>query len=159
MNPSYLALSHFETRIDDARHRADAAALLARRARGRERRPVDYPEHVVIRSAVPADDTEIARLADLDGGRAPAGAALVAELHGRLVAAVGLDGGRALADPFKSTGDIARLLELRASQLRQATSGPLDGDARVVHSHPAANGRISGVIRLMRGQRRHALGA
>lgn len=151
MNPSHLAIAHFETRIDDARRRADAAALLARTARGRERRPDDYAEHVVIRSAVASDDGEITRLAELDGGRPPAARTLVAELHGRLVAAIGVDGGRAVADPFKPTGDVVRLLELRASQLRQAANGSADGQVQAHRG--AATGRASGVIRLMRGGR------
>lgn len=155
MNPSHLALSHFESRIDDARRRADAAALLARTARGRERGPDDYVEHVVIRSAVASDDAEVTRLAELDGGRPPAQGALVAELHGRLVAAIGVDGGRAVADPFKPTGDVVRLLELRASQLRQAANGSTDGQLRAGRDG-AASGRAFGVIRLMRGGRRHA---
>jgi hypothetical protein len=157
MNPSQLTLTHFETRIDDARRRADAAALLARSARGRERRPADYAEHVVIRSGVASDDAEVARLAELDGGHVPAGATLVAELRGRVVAAISLDGGRAIADPFRPTGDIARLLELRASQLRDAARGSRDGDVHTLR-HGAARGRPSGLLRLMRGGR-HALGA
>jgi hypothetical protein len=36
-----------------------------------------------------------------------------------LVAALPLDGGAALADPFKPTSDIVALLELRARQLRE----------------------------------------
>src|SRR5919106_4559585 len=110
MNPSHLTLTHLESRFADARRRADAAALLARHARGPERRPEDYDEHVVIRTAVASDEAEIPRLADLDGGQVPTGYALVAELHGRLVAAIGLDGARVVADPFKPTADVARLL-------------------------------------------------
>jgi hypothetical protein len=36
---------------------------------------------------------------------------------GELVAALPLDGGRPLADPFTHTTDIVRMLELRAAQL------------------------------------------
>ena len=43
---------------------------------------------------------------------------LVAEQAGELVAALPLDGGNALADPFKPTADIVALLQMRARQLQ-----------------------------------------
>jgi hypothetical protein len=46
---------------------------------------------------------------------------LVAELAGEVVAAVPIDGGRALADPFQRTTDIVSLLRLRARQIREAS--------------------------------------
>jgi hypothetical protein len=62
----------------------------------------------------------IRRLAELDGKPTPIGAVLVAEVAEELVAAVPVDGGEALADPFKPTADIVALLELRARQLRES---------------------------------------
>ena len=67
-----------------------------------------------------ADRASLARLASLDSGIVPTGASLGAELNGRLVAAVSIDGSVAVADPFAPTADVRALLELRAAQLRAA---------------------------------------
>jgi hypothetical protein len=56
-----------------------------------------------------ADRDRIERLAQLDGGRAPHGDVLLAEVNGRLLAAVGMDGA-AVADPFERTAGVVRLL-------------------------------------------------
>lgn len=70
------------------------------------------------------DDAELARLAALEGVEVPAGRFVLAELNGRLVAALALVSGEFLADPFVATKDIRRLLELRASQLRAPGERP-----------------------------------
>jgi hypothetical protein len=75
-------------------------------------------EPVTVRFATPADGPELERLAALDAGRVPAGPALVAEVDGELVAALPLAHGRALADPFRPSAELLRLLELREAQLR-----------------------------------------
>ena len=49
---------------------------------------------------------------------APDGPALVAEIDGRLRAALPLDGGPAIADPRHDGLDLVELLRLRALQLR-----------------------------------------
>ena len=41
----------------------------------------------------------------------------MAEVDGRVLAALPLRDGRALADPFRRTADLVALLELRAAQL------------------------------------------
>jgi hypothetical protein len=73
---------------------------------------------IVIRRAEAEDDDAIGRLADLDSAPAPAGDMLVAEVGGEMRAAVSLDGGGLIADPFHRTADMLALLELRADQLR-----------------------------------------
>jgi len=78
---------------------------------------------LTIRRAVPADAPAIARLAALDSARAPEGEVLVAEVGGEIVAALDVDEGRAVADPFKPTADVVRLLELRAASLRDGRAG------------------------------------
>jgi hypothetical protein len=75
-------------------------------------------ESVTVRFATPADAGDLARLAALDAGRVPTGPALVAEVDGELLAALSLGDGRALADPFRPTAELVRLLELRETQLR-----------------------------------------
>jgi hypothetical protein len=56
-------------------------------------------------------------LAMLDSRNWEGGQALVAEVDGRIWAALPLDGGPAIADPFRPTADIIRVLELRRQQL------------------------------------------
>ncbi|HYZ81059.1 MAG TPA: hypothetical protein VE571_07310 [Solirubrobacteraceae bacterium] len=73
---------------------------------------------VTLRYASAADARGLARLASLDDGCAPTGPALVAEVDGRLRAALPLDGGRAIADPHHDGLDLVELLRLRAVQLR-----------------------------------------
>jgi hypothetical protein len=76
---------------------------------------------VTVRRFTERDIDGIRRLAALDEQPVPIGGVLVAELEGgELVAALPLDGGNALADPFTPTEDIVALLELRARQLREA---------------------------------------
>ena len=75
---------------------------------------------VTLRHAAAADREAIRRLAELDSARAPSGPALVAEIDGRLRAALPLDGSPAIADPFHRGLDLVELLRLRASQLAEA---------------------------------------
>jgi hypothetical protein len=62
-------------------------------------------------------DDAIARLAQLDSARRPRCAVLVAAVHGHAVAALPLDGGPAIADPFQPTAELVSLLEIRLAQL------------------------------------------
>jgi hypothetical protein len=66
-------------------------------------------DQLVIRLATDSDRPAIERLAELDSGRAPHGDVLLAELDGRLVVAVGMDGS-AVADPFQRTAAVVRRL-------------------------------------------------
>jgi hypothetical protein len=63
-------------------------------------------------------DETIERLAQLDSTRRPSGAVLVAAVSGEPVAALPLDGGPAIADPFQRTAALVSLLELRVAQMR-----------------------------------------
>jgi len=77
------------------------------------------PSNLTIKLATEADRDRIERLAQLDGGRAPVGDVLLAEVSGRLLAAVGVDG-RAVADPFERTADVVRLLQRQVAGDREA---------------------------------------
>jgi len=79
-----------------------------------------HPEQMlVIRSAGPGDRAGLARLTQLDGKRGLDGdRILIAELDGVPRAALKLDGGAAVADPFHPTAALIEVLELRAAQLR-----------------------------------------
>ena len=112
MNPlnAYLA---YEIMSDHA-----ARAERYRRAHPpRMAAPAPRYDAVTIRRATPGDRSALERLAQLEGRRVPAGAALVAEADGHVVAARWLDGGATLADPFRPTGELLSLLETRARHL------------------------------------------
>ena len=64
---------------------------------------------VTIKLSTEADRERIRRLAELDSMPAPDGDVLVAEVNGRLVAAMGMDG-RVVADPFERTASIVKVL-------------------------------------------------
>ena len=81
-------------------------------------------EHIVIRSARTADEQAIAVLGVLDGGRhMPNGNVMVAEVDGRLRAAVGSNGA-AISDPFWPSEELVGMLRVRAA------SKPVEHPAR-----------------------------
>ena len=75
---------------------------------------------VVIRAARGSDGPTLRRLAALDSSELPAGDLLVAEADDEVVAALSLDTGERVADPFRPTADVVDLLEYRARRLRRA---------------------------------------
>jgi hypothetical protein len=75
------------------------------------------PAGITLRIAHAADADRLATLAQLDSARIPAGIVLIAEVDGRLAAALSIDGGEAIADPLHRTADVVALLRLRAAQL------------------------------------------
>lgn len=81
------------------------------------------------------DDPALDDLAVLAEQPLPIGRFVVALVDGRLVAALPLAGGRALADPFVRTAHLLPLLELRAAQLRE----------------PVRRGRLPRYVSLIRG--------
>jgi hypothetical protein len=72
---------------------------------------------ITLRIADDADADALRTLAELDSRAVPPGPALIAEVDGRLQAALGLDGGEAIADPFRRTAHLVELLRVRAAQL------------------------------------------
>jgi hypothetical protein len=88
----------------------------------------DAAEAVTIRMAVPADAAALRRLAQLDSAPTPKPAPmLVAEVDGELRAALPLDGGRAIADPFRRTAEVVAILSERAQQLARPTRRRISG--------------------------------
>jgi hypothetical protein len=75
---------------------------------------------VTLRYAAAADARRLRELAELDSAEAPLGPALVAEVDGRLRAALPLDGGTPIADPFHRGSELIELLRVRAGQLGRA---------------------------------------
>jgi hypothetical protein len=82
---------------------------------------------VVIRAATTVDLDELRRLAALDSARALLGTVLVAESDGRIRAALSVDEGRAVADPFEPTAPLVELLRTRAALLRSESAGRARG--------------------------------
>lgn len=108
-------------------HIRDLREAAARESRGRAEAPArasDPATHITVRRFAERDIDGVQRLAALDEKPVPTGGVLVAEHTGELVAALPLDGGEALADPFKPTADAVALLRLRAKQLRAEKSPP-----------------------------------
>ena len=69
---------------------------------------------MTIRRADLADLAALDRLAALDSASAPTGEVLVGEVGGELWAAVEIDSGRAIADPFRPSAELVELLQLHA---------------------------------------------
>jgi hypothetical protein len=73
-------------------------------------------EHIVIRSARSADQEDIAVLGVIDGGRRmPNGRVMVAEVDGRIRAAIGSNGA-AISDPFWPSSDLVSMLRVHTDQ-------------------------------------------
>lgn len=73
---------------------------------------------VVIRAARGSDGPALRRLAELDSSPLPGGDLLIAETDDEVVAALSLDTGAGVADPFRRTADVVDLLAYRARGLK-----------------------------------------
>jgi hypothetical protein len=73
--------------------------------------------NLTLRLAGDGDARRLRILAQLDSAPVPSGPILIAELDGRLRAALPLDGGEPIADPFRRSADLIELLRARAAQL------------------------------------------
>jgi hypothetical protein len=78
---------------------------------------------LTIRRATAADAFSVRRLAAIDSAFPPTGDVLLAEMGDELWAALSVDTGAAIADPFRPSGDLVELLRFRAARVRR------DGDA------------------------------
>jgi hypothetical protein len=70
--------------------------------------------NVTIKFSTEADSERVRRLAELDGKRPPHGDVLLAEVNGRLLAGIGMDG-TVIADPFERTAPVVKLLRTQLS--------------------------------------------
>jgi hypothetical protein len=77
--------------------------------------------NLTIRRATAADEFAVRRLAALDSAFPPTGDVLLAELGDELWAALSLDTGHAVADPFQPSRDLVDLLRFRAGLLTGET--------------------------------------
>lgn len=95
-------------------HNRDLRAAAERARRDDGWTPVS---RVTLRYAAAADAQRLRSLAELDSTAAPSGPALVAEIDGRIRAALPLDGSQPIADPFHRGAELLALLRMRAAQL------------------------------------------
>lgn len=78
----------------------------------------DTPLGVTVRLAGYGDAAALVTLAALDSAPFPEGPTLVAEVDGEIQAALPIEGGAPIADPFRPTSGLVQMLRLRAGQLR-----------------------------------------
>jgi hypothetical protein len=79
--------------------------------------------NLTIRRATAADEFSVRRLAVLDSAFPPTGDVLLAEMGDELWAALSLDTGASIADPFRPSRDLVDMLRLRADGLAGKARG------------------------------------
>ena len=89
-----------------------------------------HTSEITVRLADHTDSRALHELAALDSAQVPAGALVLAESDGEIVAAVPVDGGRAIADPFRGTAALVEMLELRAAQMSRRSARGIAGRVR-----------------------------
>ena len=87
---------------------------------------------LTIRRATAADTFALRRLAAIDSAAPPTGDVLLAEMGSELWAAVSVDSGAAIADPFRPSADLVQLLRFRADGLGGRTSSHRGALARLL---------------------------
>ena len=89
-------------------------------------------ESITIRLSRPGDEAALRQLAGRDSAPQPEGSMLVALVGEDLRAAVSVNDGEAIADPFHPTAGLVRMLTARAEQLRAGVGDPGEGLGRLV---------------------------
>ncbi len=87
---------------------------------------------LTIRVAGPADADALRDLSAKDSTRPPTGEVLLAEVGGQIWAALSLDDGHTVADPFRLTGELTWLLVEHARRLERADRPGLTRRLRAV---------------------------
>jgi hypothetical protein len=82
---------------------------------------------LTIRHATASDEADLTRLAALDSSRLPSGELLVAAVDDRLVAALSIDTGAAVADPFEHTAAIVDSMRAQIRETRAPRPAILPG--------------------------------
>jgi hypothetical protein len=136
-----IMLSMFNDNLlrDLSRYQSDDAQRFRRKAHtvDESRSEKRQSEPVTIRHAHPADLGTLERLAALDSRRVPSGELFVAEVGDRLVAAVSIDTGAVIADPFEHTAAVVDLLRVHAEAVRPQV--PATRKARAATQAAAVN--------------------
>jgi len=87
---------------------------------------------LTVRPATPADAFSLRRLAAIDSASPPTGDVLLAEMDGELWAALSIDTGAAVADPFRPSADLVDLLRFRARRLNGDADAHRHGLSRLL---------------------------
>ena len=82
---------------------------------------------LTIRHATASDEADLIRLAALDSSRVPSGELLVAEIDGNLVAALSVDTGATIADPFEHAAAVVDSMRAQVRARRAARPAILPG--------------------------------
>ena len=75
---------------------------------------------IIIRAARDEDMGEVARVAGRDTGDLPGGPLLVAKVGSDVRAAISLEDGAVIADPFHRTAELVQMLKIRAGSVSRA---------------------------------------
>jgi hypothetical protein len=75
-------------------------------------------EAIIIRSARAADEDAVRRVAQRDSRAVPDGDLLIAVVDGEVQAAIALESGDVIADPFRRTAELVRMLALASISRR-----------------------------------------
>ena len=87
---------------------------------------------LTIRRASDRDGYALHRLAALDSSSPPTGDVLIAEMGPELWAAIEVESGNAIADPFRPSGELVDLLRFRADAIRAETHSERRSFARLL---------------------------
>jgi hypothetical protein len=118
MNPTLTAGLAREHVADLRRMRREAGGRTRRRGRANApANPAGAGDAVVLRLADAQDRHTLRRLAELDEAVEPKGDVLLALVDGEAVAALSLDDGHVVSNPFVATSAAIALLRLRAQHL------------------------------------------
>jgi hypothetical protein len=124
MHPEIIRMLARERQLDLMRAAERDRLVRAAQSAHADHVAASVNDHVTLRLDRVSDSPALYDLAELSGRRAVEGRYVVSEVEGRLVAAVPLDGGTPLADPFVRTFHLLPLLELRAAQIRRVEVQP-----------------------------------
>jgi hypothetical protein len=87
----------------------------------------DESSSITIRLAQPADRDGVRRVAQRDSRGVPDDQLLIAVDAGEVRAAIAVESGDVIADPFHRTEELVRMLDLRRSQLARELRTPRRG--------------------------------
>jgi hypothetical protein len=97
-------------------------------------------QQITLRRAVDCDRRALTRLAQLDSTRLPDDDFLLGEVAGEPWAAIGIQTGVVVADPFRPTADLEELLRMRAES---AHAAPAPHWRRLLRRGESTSARVS----------------
>src|SRR5688500_3903052 len=98
---------------------------------------------ITIRAARAEDMGELARVASRDTHELPGGRLLVAKVGSDVRAAISIDDGTIIADPFHRTAELVAMLKIRAAAVPGARRGHFAVRSRSRSSRPLSLGRAA----------------